>query len=32
MATQPIALTPEQVKRYSRHIIMGDVGSKGSAR
>ncbi len=29
MATQPIALTPEQVKRYSRHIIMGDVGSKG---
>ena len=29
MATQPLALTPEQVKRYSRHIIMGDVGSKG---
>jgi len=29
MAEQPIALTPEQVKRYSRHIIMGDVGSKG---
>ncbi|MCI0863453.1 MAG: molybdopterin-synthase adenylyltransferase MoeB, partial [Chloroflexi bacterium] len=22
-------LTPEQVKRYSRHIIMSDVGSKG---
>ena len=29
MAEQPIALTPDQVKRYSRHIIMGDVGSKG---
>ena len=29
MAEQPITLTPEQVKRYSRHIIMGDVGSKG---
>jgi adenylyltransferase/sulfurtransferase len=29
MAEQPIALTPEQVKRYSRHIIMGDVGSQG---
>ena len=29
MATQPIALTPDQVKRYSRHIIMNDVGSKG---
>ena len=29
MAEQPISLTPEQVKRYSRHIIMGDVGSKG---
>jgi adenylyltransferase/sulfurtransferase len=29
MAEQPIVLTPEQVKRYSRHIIMGDVGSKG---
>ena len=29
MSTQPLALTPEQVKRYSRHIIMGDVGSKG---
>ena len=29
MAEQPLALTPEQVKRYSRHIIMGDVGSKG---
>ena len=29
MAEQPLTLTPEQVKRYSRHIIMGDVGSKG---
>ena len=29
MAQQPIALTPNQVQRYSRHIIMGDVGSKG---
>lgn len=29
MAEQPIKLTPEQVKRYSRHIIMGDVGSNG---
>ena len=29
MAAQPIALTPDQVKRYSRHIIMNDVGSKG---
>ena len=29
MADQPITLTPDQVKRYSRHIIMGDVGSKG---
>ena len=29
MAEQPVKLTPEQVKRYSRHIIMGDVGSNG---
>ena len=29
MAQQPVTLTPDQVKRYSRHIIMGDVGSKG---
>ena len=29
MAQQPLSLTPEQVKRYSRHIIMNDVGSKG---
>ena len=27
--TQPITLTPYQVKRYSRHIIMPQVGSKG---
>jgi molybdopterin/thiamine biosynthesis adenylyltransferase len=25
-------LTPEQVKRYGRHIIMGDVGSKGQRK
>ncbi len=29
MTQQPMALTPEQVKRYSRHIIMSDVGSRG---
>ena len=29
MTTQPLMMTPEQVKRYSRHIIMGDVGSRG---
>ncbi len=29
MAQQPLTLTPSQVQRYSRHIIMGDVGSKG---
>ena len=29
MTQQPLALTPEQVNRYSRHIIMGDVGSRG---
>ena len=29
MAQQPITLRPDQVTRYSRHIIMGDVGSKG---
>lgn len=27
--TQPAVLTPDQVKRYSRHIIMPQVGSKG---
>ncbi len=31
-AQQPLALTPEQVKRYSRHIIMGDVGSAGQRK
>ena len=29
MTQQPLVLTPEQVSRYSRHIIMGDVGSRG---
>ncbi len=29
MTQQPMILTPDQVNRYSRHIIMGDVGSKG---
>ena len=29
MTQQPMALTPDQVKRYRRHIIMGDVGSRG---
>ena len=32
MADQPVKLTPEQVKRYSRHIIMGDVGSNGQRK
>ena len=32
MTQQPLALTPEQVKRYSRHIIMGDVGSAGQRK
>ena len=32
MDQQPVALTPEQVKRYSRHIIMGDVGSSGQRK
>ncbi|MEK7814989.1 MAG: ThiF family adenylyltransferase, partial [Chloroflexota bacterium] len=32
MAQQPLALRPEQVKRYSRHIIMGDVGSRGQRK
>ena len=32
MAQQPVTLTPDQVKRYSRHIIMGDVGSKGQRK
>ena len=29
MTQQPMVLTLDQVNRYSRHIIMGDVGSKG---
>ena len=29
MTQQPMVLTPDQVNRYSRHIIMGDVGSNG---
>jgi adenylyltransferase/sulfurtransferase len=28
----PIVLTPEQVNRYSRHIIMGPVGSTGQRK
>ena len=28
----PKALTPEQVKRYSRHIIMPQVGSVGQRK
>jgi len=32
MAQQPAPLTPDQVKRYSRHIIMSDVGSRGQRK
>ena len=32
MTEQPLALTPEQVRRYSRHIIMNDVGSAGQRK
>jgi len=32
MAQQPLTLTPDQVKRYSRHIIMSDVGSRGQRK
>jgi adenylyltransferase/sulfurtransferase len=32
MAQQPVVLTPDEVKRYSRHIIMGDVGSGGQRK
>ena len=32
MAEQPLALTPDQVNRYSRHIIMSDVGSRGQRK
>jgi adenylyltransferase/sulfurtransferase len=28
----PVVLTPEQVNRYSRHIIMGPVGSSGQRK
>ena len=30
--TQAQALTPQQVKRYSRHIIMNQVGSRGQRK
>ena len=30
--TQVLTLTPDQVKRYSRHIIMGQVGSSGQRK
>jgi molybdopterin/thiamine biosynthesis adenylyltransferase len=32
MTQQPLVLKPEQVKRYSRHIIMKDVGSRGQRK
>ena len=32
MTQQPQSFTPDQVKRYSRHIIMGDVGSAGQRK
>jgi adenylyltransferase/sulfurtransferase len=32
MAQKPVVLTPDEVKRYSRHIIMGDVGSGGQRK
>jgi|TARA_B100002003_G_C14098891_1_gene528489 adenylyltransferase/sulfurtransferase len=32
MAEKPVVLTPDEVKRYSRHIIMGDVGSGGQRK
>ena len=32
MTQQPLSFTPDQVKRYSRHIIMGDVGSAGQRK
>ena len=32
MTQQAQVLTPDQVKRYSRHIIMGDVGSGGQRK
>jgi molybdopterin/thiamine biosynthesis adenylyltransferase len=32
MAQEALPLTPNQVQRYSRHIIMGDVGSVGQRK
>ncbi len=32
MARSTAALTPEQVKRYSRHIIMAQIGSRGQRK
>jgi molybdopterin/thiamine biosynthesis adenylyltransferase len=32
MTQQTLVLKPEQVKRYSRHIIMNDVGSSGQRK
>ena len=32
MTQQTAPLTPDQVKRYSRHIIMNDVGSRGQRK
>ena len=32
MVQEVMALTPSQVKRYSRHIIMNDVGSRGQRK
>ena len=32
MAQEALPLTPDQVQRYSRHIIMSDVGSGGQRR
>ena len=32
MTQQPVTLTPDQIKRYSRHIIMAPVGSAGAAK
>ena len=32
MTQPPQTLTPDQVKRYSRHIIIGDVGSAGQRK
>ena len=32
MTQQPVTLTPDQIKRYSRHIIMAPVGSAGQRK